>query len=80
MTGKPPGKLPKHVKAGRILTALAIVWGPLTGTPGAGDDLPLLAHAFDDKPKLPPMPGSLPYLWQQFRRWLKTVSGSQKSN
>jgi hypothetical protein len=60
-------------KAGRVLTALAIVLAPFVG-PNT-DGLPLAAHALDKKPKLPPMPGSLPYLWQQFRRWRKAKLG-----
>jgi hypothetical protein len=63
-------------KAGRVLTALAVVTAPFIG-PNT-DGLPLAAHAFDDSPKLPPMPGSLPYLWQRLRRW-RPMSGTTDS-
>jgi hypothetical protein len=67
-------------KPGRILAALAIVLTPLTGSDQS--DLPLLSHAFDNsKAKLPPMPGSLPYLYRSFRRWLRAKFGTpERSN
>ncbi|HKF70346.1 MAG TPA: hypothetical protein VKB68_01250 [Stellaceae bacterium] len=76
MSMKPSSKPPSQkrgtpgTKAARILTGISIVLTTLAGNPEAINVSP---DAIDNpgRAKLPPMPGSLPYLWQQFRRWLK---------
>jgi hypothetical protein len=74
MSGKPSGKPPDQrratpgTKAARIITGISIVLSSLAGSPDAINVDP---GAIDNPVKLPPMPGSLPYFWQQFRCWLK---------